>query len=227
VLGFDINGAYRDAVEEDQFERAAALREAIGVLTEGISPICFADDAAGQMEAGLRRCKDAAMAIAVNHLPEANSATLRINDLDFEPIWACDLTTFEPVEIEADGSGCTTSVSLPGRHAQAIALFPAAPAGLDLAVLQDDLSPGARLSYRVRMLDDDGRQARGCHLLEIDVTGPNGGTVTRFGGSTASEGGEMRRAIAIPVNAVPGEYRIHVTAPQASQTAEATFTVSG
>jgi len=77
------------------------------------------------------------------------------------------------------------------------------------------------------MLTAAGRPARGCHLLEIDVTGPDGNVVARFGGSTATDGGELRRAVAIPVNALPGQYRIRASAPQAGKVAEALFTIGG
>ncbi len=227
MLGFDLNAAYREAIEQDQFGRAAALRRAVGVLLAGVPTLCFADDAAGQMEAGLRSCEDGAMVIAVNHLADENPATLRLNGLGFEPAWACDLSTMQPLRIKADGNGCTIPVTLGGRHSQAIALLPEAPAGVDVTLLQRDLKPGDRLSYGVRVVNASGRPARGCHLLEIEVTGPDGEVVARFGGSTATESGELRRAVAIPVNALPGEYRISVSAPQAGKTAEAGFTVAG
>lgn len=227
MLGFDLNAAYREAIEGDQFERAAALRRAIGVLLEGVPTLCFADDAAGQMEAGLRTRADGAMVVAVNHLADENTATLRLNGLDFEPSWACDLSTMQPVRIKPEGNGCTISIALKGRHSQAIALLPEAPGEIEVALPQTALKPGDRLSYGVRMLNAAGRRARGVHLLEIDVTGPDGEVVTRFGGSTATDGGELRRAVAIPVNALPGEYRIRASAPQAGKAAEATFTIAG
>ena len=167
------------------------------------------------------------MVFAVNHLADGNTATLRLNGLGFEPSWACDLSTMQPVRIKPDGNGCTISITLKGRHSQAIALLPEAPGGVDVTLLQKTLKPGDRLSYGVRMLTAAGTKARGCHLLEIDVTGPDGNVVARFGGSTATDGGELRRAVAIPVNALPGEYHISVSAPQAGKAAEATFTIAG
>lgn len=226
MLGFDLNAAYREAIEGDQLERAAALRRAVGIILNGVPTLCFADDAAGQIEAGLRTCEDGAMVVAVNHLADENTATLRLRGLDFEPAWACDLSTMQPVRIKPDGNGCTISIALKGRHSQAIALLPEAPAGVDVTLVQRDVKRGDRLSYRAHVLNAGGKQARGCHLLEIEVTGPDGQVVTRFGGSTATENGEMRRAVAIPVNAPPGEYHMTVSAPQAGKVAEAGFTVA-
>jgi uncharacterized membrane protein len=222
MLDFDLNQEYLDAVEEDQFERAAALRQGIGALLAGTSS-CFADDQPGQMEAGLRTCKDAAIVIAVNHLADENSATLRINSLGFEPTWACDLATMQPVAIEPGG---TIPVTLAGRNSIAIALLPETPVGVDLSLLNAALKPGGALQYRVRVLNAEGNPARGCHLAEIEVTGPDGEVVSRFGGSTATEAGVLTREIPVPVNALPGEYRIAVRAPQANAQVEARFTVT-
>jgi len=82
------------------------------------------------------------------------------------------------------------------------------------------------LDYRVRVLNAQGNPARGCHLVEIEVIGPDGEVVSRFGGSTATEDGVLTRSIPVPVNALPGEYRIAVRTPQANAQAEASFTVT-
>lgn len=219
-LDFDLNEVYRDAVEEDHFARAAALRQGIGALLASASA-CFADDAAGQMEAGLRTCKDAAMIIAVNHLADENTATLRLGSLGFKPTWACDLATMQPVAIEMDGNTCNIPVTLAGRNSIAIALLSEAPVGVYLSVQ----NAAGTLEYRVRVLNAEGNPARGCHLIEIEVTGPDGEVVSRFGGSTATKAGALTRSIPIPVNSLPGEYRIVVKAPQANATARGNFAV--
>jgi len=226
-LDFDLNEAYREAVEGDDFERAAALRRGVaGLLRGGDASSCFADDAHGQMEAGLRTCDDAAMVVAVNHLPDENEATLRLSSIGLEPTWACDLETMEPVALTATAAGCTIPVSLPARHARMIALLPERPADVEVNIVRTDpLRPGDELRYRARVLTQEGTVARGCHLLEIEVTGPDGEVVSRFGGSTATEAGVATRSVTVPVNALAGEYRIVAQAPQAAATDEATFRV--
>ncbi|HUS81543.1 MAG TPA: MG2 domain-containing protein, partial [Armatimonadota bacterium] len=225
-LDFDLNQEYRDAIEGDDFERAAALRRGIAdVLLNPLPFTYLADDAAGQMEVGLRLCTDAAIVIVVNHSPEGNSGTIRLSYVGFVPAWACDLATMQRVAIRAYWNGCEIPVTLPGRHSIAIALLPERPVSVDVTVQQAELKPGGTLEYRVRVLDAEGRPAPGCHLLEIEVTGPDGKSVSRFGGSTATEAGVATRSIPVPVNALVGEYRITARAPEADAVARGRFTV--
>ncbi|MFW6437580.1 MAG: hypothetical protein ACOCZ7_01090, partial [Armatimonadota bacterium] len=228
LLEFDFEEAYEEATEEDMFERAAALRDAMGLLLEPAIALCNADDAPGQMEAGLRLGTDAALITIVNHHPEHNEATVRVNSLPFEPRWAVDMTTMERVPIDrGDGPGsCRFNVRLPGRNSQMVALLPEEPEGVEVDLPQTELHPGERLRYRVRLIGDGARSAAGQHLLQIAVTGPDGNEVTRLGGATATSDGQLIRSIELPVNALPGEYEITVSAPQIGGEARATFSVT-
>jgi len=215
-------------MEQDMSERAAALRKAVGELLAGATSRCFADDEMGQMEAGLRQREDAAMVIVVNHAAQENAATVKVASLPFEPGWLCDLATMEPVEF-APGAGrnaCTFKVQLPGRHAQMIAIFPERPTGIRLDLAQRDLKPGGTLEYTIRVLGQADKAASGCHLLEVEVAGPDGQVVSRFGGATATSNGEVTRTIPVPVNALAGTYRIVASAPQADARAEAEFEIA-
>ncbi len=228
LLDFDLNEAYRQAVEEDMFKRAAALRHGVGGLLASATSRCFADDAMGQMEAGIRYGEDAAMVIVVNHAAERNAATVKLADLPFEPGWLCDLATMKPVRF-AVGPGqraCSFRVALAGRNAQMVAVLPERPADLRLETPQADLGPGGTLHYRMQVLGEAGELARGCHLLEVEVTGPDGKVVSRFGGATATSKGAATRDIPVPVNALPGEYRLVARAPQTGVQAEARFTIA-
>jgi hypothetical protein len=60
----------------------------------------------------------------------------------------------------------------------------------------------------------------------VEVTGPDGEVVSRFGGATATSNGEATRTIAVPVNALPGEYRVTASAPEAGARARARFTIA-
>ena len=227
LLNFDLEAAYEQAMEEDMFERAAALRKAVGELLAGATSRCFADDEMGQMEAGLRQREDAAMVIVVNHAAEENRASVKLNALPFEPGWLCDLATMEAVRFTA-GPGqhdCSFGVALPGRHAQMIAILPERPASVALDLAQRDLKPGGTLQYQIRVLSEAGKPAGGCHLLEVEVTGPDGQVVSRFGGATATSNGEATRTIPVPVNALAGTYRIVAAAPQADARAQAQFEI--
>ncbi len=229
MLDFDFEQAYAEAIEQDMFERAAALRRGMGLLLADATALCHADDARGQMEAGLRLGEDAALVIVVNHAPEENSATVRLQALPFQARWAVDMVTMRPTDLtpgDAPGS-CSFDVRLPGRNSQMVALLPERPEGVEVDVATPELQPGGELSYRVRVLGAAARPAAGQHLLEITVIGPDGREVTRLGGSTATVGGEMTRAVAVPVNAPAGEYTITVSVPQIGAQAKAGFTVSG
>ncbi|MEA3403735.1 MAG: hypothetical protein U9R79_21040 [Armatimonadota bacterium] len=227
LLDFDFEEAYREATEEDMFKRAAALRAAVRTLLSEATPLCVADDEHGQMEAGLRLGEDAALVTVVNHWPEENAAELRIRGLPFEPAWLCDVTTMEPVEFGTgpDAHSCDVPVRLAGRHSQMLAVLPERPTELDVDVAEAELQPGEELRYRVRVLGAHSRPAAGQHLLEIAVTGPDGREVNRFGGSTATEAGVATRSIAVPTNALPGDYRMEVRAPQIPAEAVATVNI--
>jgi len=227
LLDIDFEQAYADAVEQNMFERAAALRRAMGVLLADATALCNADDARGQMEAGLRLGQDAALVTVVNHDPEQNSATVRLQALPFQARWAVDMVTMEPVELarrDTPGS-CSFQARLPGRNAQMVALLPERPRGVTVDVAAPQVQRGGELSYRVRVVGDGARPAAGQHLLEITVIGPDGRELTRLGGSTATAGGEMTRSVSLPVNALAGEYTITVSAPQIGPQASVNFTV--
>jgi hypothetical protein len=227
MLDFDFEEAYTQATEEDMFERAAALRRAMDLLLADATALCNADDAAGQMEAGLRLGEDTALITIVNHHPEENEATVRLNSLPFQPRWAVDMITMERVGINrGEGPGsCTFQTRLPGRNSQMVALLPDAPERVAADVAYAEIAAGDELSFRVRVFGDGARPARGMHLLEIAVTGPDGREVSRLGGSTVTDAGTLIRSIPLPVNALPGEYEIAVSAPQITSTASTTFTV--
>lgn len=180
------------------------------------------------MEAGLRLGEDSGMVIVVNHSPEENTATVKLAALPFPVGWLCDLGTMEPIELaETQGrNACSFELRLPGRHAQMVALLPERPASLRLRVAQQDLKPGQRLEYRAQVLGEAGQPAGGCHLVEVEVTGPDGEVVSRFGGATATSKGEVTRTIPVPVNALPGEYRVTASAPEAGARARARFTIA-
>ncbi|MGC9318172.1 MAG: glutamine amidotransferase [Armatimonadota bacterium] len=150
LLDFDIEEAYREATEEDMFERAAALRTAVRTMLSGATSLCIADDEHGQMEAGLRLGEDAALVTVVNHWPEENAAELRLRDLPFEVGWLCDLTTMEPVEFRAgpDAHSCDVVVRLAGRHSQMLAVLPERPAELAVDVAEAELRPGGQPGAR-------------------------------------------------------------------------------
>ena len=123
-------------------------------------------------------------------------------------------------------SDCSFRVALPGRYAQMIAVLPERPANLRLALTEANLKPGGTLEYRMEMFGEADRPARGSHLLEVEVTGPDGEIVSRFGGATATSKGVATREMPVPVNALPGEYRVVAVAPQAGAQAEARFTIA-
>ena len=227
MLDFDFEQAYAEAIEQEMSERAAALRRAMALLLADATALCSADDARGQMEAGLRLGQGVALVTVVNHDPEEDSATVRLQALPFQARCAVDMVTMQPVELtrgDAPGS-CRLDVRLPGRNSQMVALLPEQPQGVEVDVAAPELQPGGELSYRVRVLGEGVRPAAGQHLLEITVTGPDGSEVTRLGGSTATAGGELTRSVPVPINALAGEYTIAVSVPQIGAQASAHFTV--
>lgn len=225
-LDFDIEEAYMEAIEQDLFARAAAMRRAVPELLGGATALCNAADAPGQMEAGVRLNQHAALVTVVNHHPERNEGTVEVNRLPFEPRWAVDMTTMQPIALDLRGEArCAFQAALAGRSAQMVAILPERPAGVDLDVATPEVQAGETLRYRARLLNEAGRTASGQHLLEISVIGPDGREVSRFGGSTATENGSCARRIDVPVNALPGRYEIIVRAPQINASVRGSFRV--
>jgi uncharacterized protein YfaS (alpha-2-macroglobulin family) len=83
---------------------------------------------------------------------------------------------------------------------------------LDVATAR--LAPGGKLRYTVTVRDAAGQPARGQHLLEIEVTDPQGVPRPRYGGARVTRGGVLKVREPLALNAARGRWRIRVTAPQ-------------
>lgn len=131
MLPFDLEAAYSEAVENDKPTEAARLRHLMARLLLPLqASFCVADPKA-QMEVGVRKNKEMALVIVVNHDPQENTGTVIVRDLGFKPLWARWLFNgrggVTPVKLKPAGKEAYSfTARLPGRQAALILLAPRA-----------------------------------------------------------------------------------------------------
>lgn len=131
MLPFDLEAAYSEAVENDKPAEAARLRHLMARLLLPLqASFCVADPKA-QMEVGVRKNKEMALVIVVNHDPQENTGTVIVRDLGFKPLWARWLFNgrggVTPIKLKPAGKEAYSfTARLPGRQAALILLAPRA-----------------------------------------------------------------------------------------------------
>ncbi|MBU0606566.1 MAG: hypothetical protein KKI08_01715, partial [Armatimonadetes bacterium] len=134
LLGYDLEAAYKDAIEGDHPAEAAKLRALLVKLLAPVRPNAVVADKPAHMEVGLRQSQGMALVIVVNHDASDNTGTVTVRDLGFKPAWTRELFTgkdgLAPVKLTAGGGAYSFSVKLPARQAALILLAPKEPAKL-------------------------------------------------------------------------------------------------
>jgi len=216
----DVQTEFRDLVEADSVapHEVAAYRRALGaVFRRYVRPnihVFYREtrESVDLVEAGLRGNADSALVIVVNHQPKVQRVRVRLRRRDLGCFVDADSARPLPFQVLEDGD-IQLTVDVEGRWARCIAGYRARPYRLDLEIPPTMVRRGGSLRYRVTVRDAEGCPVRGGVLLDCEVCGPDGARVRRFGGARAPADGLLSVDVPVPVNALPGAYRLSVTAP--------------
>jgi hypothetical protein len=219
---FDADEQYKRLVEGDQPEKAAALRADLARVLEqaGLQAPASVSDPHGQMEVGLRAAQDTALVIVVNHNPEHDTGAVQLRGLGFQPAFACDLRTMKPVSFTPRNRGASLKLTLPGRSAAMIALYPGRPRTAKLTV---EPAAARRNSQVVCDLVLSGQ--KGCHLVELKVTDARGKPIPWLERAVATEAGRASLTLPVALNEPTGRHVVTAVLPQTGIKAQASYMV--
>lgn len=121
-LDFDLELAYKAAIERDNAAEAKRLRRLIAGLIGPFEANAVVTDAAAQMEVGVRTSPDSALVIVVNHDAKENTGQVTVRDLGFAPKVAREAATGKAYPVQIKAGVCTFAVKLPARQAVMVEL---------------------------------------------------------------------------------------------------------
>jgi len=227
-----VNDEYKALIEAKAIDPVGVgeYRRSVGRLLEKLglrSPVTVeyseTAESVDMVEAGVRANDSAAVLTVVNHQPQPVEVVVRVDRPQLQ--WLVDAVGQEPVTFQrlADGS-FSVRLSVPGRWARIIAGYAAEPAKVSIAT-PTEVDRGKSMRYEVKVTGKDGQPVQGGPLLEIEVRGPKGELITRYGGPCAPVSGTQTVTVDIPVNATTGQHTITAIAPQTGVKEKVSFRV--